>query len=46
MATARPKPNTSRMRGGSPMTKDPKTQIMVAAAAVMTLSRSKIGSVW
>ncbi len=36
MATARPRPNTSRTRSGSPMTNDPKTQTMMAAAAVMT----------
>ena len=36
MATARPRPKTSRMRSGSPMTKDPKTHTMMAAAAVMT----------
>ena len=35
-AVARPSPNTLRTRSGSPITNDPKTQTMMAAAAVMT----------
>src|ERR1019366_7391573 len=34
-ATARPRPNTSRIRSGSPITNDAKTHTMMAAAAVM-----------
>jgi hypothetical protein len=40
IATARPRPNTSRTCTGSPMTKDPKTQIMMAAAALMQGARA------
>jgi len=36
MAAASPRPNTLRTWSGSPMTNEPKTQTMMAAAAVMT----------
>jgi hypothetical protein len=35
-ATAKPRPNTLRMCSGSLITNEPKTQNMIAAAAVMT----------
>ncbi len=36
MDAARPSPKTFKIRSGSPITKEPKTQIMMAAAEVMT----------